>query len=180
MDSALLVAGILVVAFDAYAYSIYSKSRESVESVYSSTERALRVKRHFDADQEPLEQFHGQKPARQGDSAVIAGKGASSQVEAVEINVPLKQGRVGAPEFVQNSSSGAELVFLRGEVESLRQKLAAVERVSAQAASGRARLSVSEIDSKQAELHRLFMRRQISDDTYRTMCAEIAKIRLGI
>jgi len=180
MDAVLLVAGILVVAFDAYAYSIYSQGRESLETVYSSTERALRVKRHFDADQEPMEQFNGQKPARKGDSAVIAGKSTSSQVEAVEINVPLKQDRAGAPEFVQNSANGTDLVLLRGEVESLRQKLAAVERVYIQATSGRTRLSLAEIDSKQAELHRLFMRRQISDDTYRTMCAEIAKIRLGI
>jgi len=183
MDAALLLAGILVLAFDAYAYRIYVAGRESLDAVYSSTRRALQVKDYFDADQEP-----------QGaaDEAFIARKQAALPAKPFEINVPFRRVLARAPEATQafpaRAAAGrtgeAEIAFLRGELESLKNRFVLLERASPAPAGaeggGRGGFSAADLDAKQAELHRLFMKRQVSDDTYRAVCAEIAKIRLGL
>ncbi len=187
MDAALLVLGILVVLFDAYAYKKYMEGRERLESVYSSKHRALAVKKQFDEDQAENKAIPltTQPTSTQSslDVAFIAppAAGHTTHVPA-EIEIPLRQqARQAVPESVHpiQPARDVELALLRSEFAALQKKIFSLEKTIAARPVSK-QFTPANLDAKEAELQRMFFKRQIDPETYRAMRAEITRMRLGI
>jgi len=183
MDVELLVLGILVVAFDAYAYKKYVEGRDRLESAYSTRQRALLVKKQFEEDQKPAETTATQKTgtALAEDAGLIA-----PPAPGLDIEIPFKQPAPKPPtEFVQPvqpTPTEAELAVLRSELAALQKKISSLEKTIIARTAVRATQGVTqaELDAKEAELQKMFFKRQIDPETYRAMRAEMTRMRLGL
>ena len=185
MDAALLLLGIVVVLFDAYAYNKYVGSRDRLESAYSSRRRALGVKRQFEADQAPVAKAPQVLPHDVPPEAHAAEYRPAAEVVLVSESNP---GAAETEWLSQNpetftgyaASSDAEIRALKSELSEIQAKITSLESAFVSGPAGASDAAEKDLEAKEAELKKMFMKREIDLDTYRAVHNEIAKARLGL
>lgn len=160
MDVAILLFGIAVVLFDAYAYSRYVNRKvrrgggESAELARPSSERALAIKKQFEEDQKngyPAQaaRVRADELLQPVTAPVAAGAGQAEQPFAdffwdaaavepgeqdapaqLDIRVPLKRLEFDFFHQVQPDPREMEMAVLRGELAGLRRKIVSLEKIA--------------------------------------------------